>query len=72
MPLWRKTQVGQKNQVLDALQIPKWKGHFSGAVRAIQKHWQSSRSGRRSVRCRVRYKGDHSIANNVMQAVRKR
>jgi len=36
------TVSGLRNYVFDGVQIPKGKGQFSGAVRAIQKHWQSS------------------------------
>ena len=61
------TRVGLRYHVLDGVQIPKGKGQFSGVVRAIQKHWQSSLQPSLQRRCRVRCDMDHSIVNNVMQ-----
>ena len=48
------------------VQIPKEKGKFSGVVRAIQKHWQSSMQPSLQRHCRVRCKRDHSIANKTV------
>ena len=49
--------MGPRNRVSDGGADPEGKGQFSGVVRAILKHWQSS----------LHCKKDHSIANNVMQ-----
>jgi len=66
MPFWMKTRVGPRNHVLDADADPPKEGAILAAVRAIQKHWQSSLQPSLQRRCRVRRYRDHSIANNVM------
>jgi len=64
MPFW--VAVGPGNHVLDGdgADPPTGKWQFSGLVRAIQKHSQSSLQP--SLLC-VRCKRDHSIVSNIMQ-----
>jgi len=67
MPFWMKFSVGSMNHVLHTVQISKRKGKFSGVVRAIQKHWQSSLQQSLQRHYSFRCKKDHSITNNGKQ-----
>jgi len=60
MPLLMKTRVGSSNYILRGVQIPQRKGTIIfGSCPGYSKAL--------AIRCRIRCKRDHSIANNVMQ-----